>query len=147
MKGTSEAKREHGTNAFSFDFHNGLNGSVDLFATSNGSAISDSEAHHAGDMQAYSCGLGNSSTDLFAMSSQPIDLFATCNGISAVHSGIIFGFDFAPSMASNMSIFQHQMVDVSKKRVMLHWNLIQLLGVVNPMRILGNLQQHLQILD
>lgn len=77
IKGTSEAKREHGTNAFSFDFHNGLNGSVDLFATSNGSAISDSEAHHAGDMQAYSCGLGNSSTDLFAMSSQPIDLFAT----------------------------------------------------------------------
>lgn len=74
IKGTSEAKREHGTNAFSFDFHNGLNGSVDLFATSNGSAISDSEAHHAGDMQAYSCGF---STDLFAMSSQPIDLFAT----------------------------------------------------------------------
>ncbi|KAJ8529481.1 hypothetical protein K7X08_036316 [Anisodus acutangulus] len=79
IKATSEAK-EHETNAFSFDFHNGLNGSVDLFATSNGSATSDSKAHHAGDMQAYSSGFGNSinsSIDLFAMPSQPIDLFAT----------------------------------------------------------------------
>lgn len=77
IKAASEAKKEHVTNAFSFDFHNGLNGSVDLFATSNGSVTSDSEAHHAGHMQAYSSGFGNSSMDLFAMSSQPIDLFAT----------------------------------------------------------------------
>ncbi|XP_060219121.1 uncharacterized protein LOC132645888 isoform X2 [Lycium barbarum] len=80
IKATSEAKKDHETNAFSFDFHNGLNGSVDLFATSNGSATSDSKAHHAGDMQAYSSGFDNSlnsSIDLFAMPSQPIDLFAT----------------------------------------------------------------------
>ncbi|KAG5626182.1 hypothetical protein H5410_011400 [Solanum commersonii] len=70
-KATSEAKKEHESNAFSFNFHNGLNGSVDLFATS------DSVAHHAGHMQAYSSGFGNSSMDLFTMSSQPIDLFAT----------------------------------------------------------------------
>ncbi|KAK4739215.1 hypothetical protein R3W88_002912 [Solanum pinnatisectum] len=76
-KATSEAKKEHESNAFSFDFHNGLNGSVDLFATSNRSETSDSEAHHAGHMQAHSSGFGNSSTDLFTMSSQPIDLFAT----------------------------------------------------------------------
>ncbi|KAM3378187.1 hypothetical protein P3S68_010600 [Capsicum galapagoense] len=76
-KATSETKKEHETNAFSFGFHNGLDGSVDLFATSNGSAASDSKAHHAGDMQTYSSGFGNSSIDLFAMSSQPIDLFAT----------------------------------------------------------------------
>ncbi|CAN4108723.1 unnamed protein product [Withania somnifera] len=80
IKATSEAKQEHEANAFSFDFHNGLNGSVDLFATSNGSETSDSKAHHAGDMQAYSSGFSNSlnsSIDLFAMPSQPIDLFAT----------------------------------------------------------------------
>ncbi|XP_059310721.1 uncharacterized protein LOC132062095 [Lycium ferocissimum] len=103
IKATSEAKKEHETNAFSFDFHNGLNGSVDLFATSNGSATSDSKAHHAGDMQAYSSGFDNSlnsSIDLFAMPSQPIDLFATCNGISVVRPDNIFGFDIKPSMAS-----------------------------------------------
>ncbi|KAK4378981.1 hypothetical protein RND71_000843 [Anisodus tanguticus] len=80
IKATSEAKKEHETNAFSFDIHNGLNGSVDLFATSNGSTTSDSKAHHAGDMQAYSSGFGsslNSSIDLFATTSQPVDLFAT----------------------------------------------------------------------
>lgn len=80
IKATSEAKQEHEANAFSFNFHNGLNGSVDLFATSNGSETSDSKAHHAGDMQAYSSGFGNSlnnSINLFSMPSQPIDLFAT----------------------------------------------------------------------
>lgn len=76
-KATSEAKKEHESSAFSFDFHNGLNGSVDLFATSKGSATSDSEADHAGHMQADSFGFGNSSMDLFTMSSQPIGLFAT----------------------------------------------------------------------
>ncbi|MCD7453737.1 hypothetical protein HAX54_021969 [Datura stramonium] len=80
FKATSEAKQEHEANAFSFDFHNGLNDSVDLFATSNGSEASDSKAPHADEMQAYSSGFGNSlnsSIDLFAMSSHPIDLFAT----------------------------------------------------------------------
>lgn len=121
MKAASEAKKEHESNAFSFDFHNGLNGSVDLFATSNGSAASDSEAHHAGHMQAYSSGFGNNSMDLFAMSSQPIDLFATCNGISAVHPMTIY-LDLILNHIwhLNMCIFQHQMVDMSKKRVMVH---------------------------
>ncbi|XP_009791751.1 uncharacterized protein [Nicotiana sylvestris] len=79
-KATSEAKELQQTNASSFDFHNGLNGSVDLFATSNGSVTADSEAHHAGDWQAYSYGFGNSlngSIDLFATPNEPIDLFAT----------------------------------------------------------------------
>ncbi|CAN4111157.1 unnamed protein product [Withania somnifera] len=80
IKATSEAKEEHEASAFSFNFYNGLNGSVDLFAMSNGSETSDRKAHHAGDMQAYSSGFDNSlnsSIDLFAMPSQPIDLFAT----------------------------------------------------------------------
>lgn len=99
IKATSEAKQEREANAFSFDFHNGLNGSVNLFATSNGLETSDSKAHHAGEMQAYSSGFGNSlnsSIDLFAMSSQPIDLY----GISAVQPDNIFGSDIEPSMAS-----------------------------------------------
>ncbi|XP_009592358.1 uncharacterized protein LOC107788892 isoform X2 [Nicotiana tabacum] len=79
-KATSEAKELQQTNASSFAFHNGLNGSVDLFATSNGSVTADSKAHHAGDMKAYSSGFGNSlngSIDLFSTPNEPIDLFAT----------------------------------------------------------------------
>lgn len=105
MKATSEAKKEHESSAFSFDFHNGLNGSVDLFATSKGSATSDSEADHAGHMQADSFGFGNSSMDLFTMSSQPIGLFATCKEISAVHLTIYLDLILNHLWHLNLCIF------------------------------------------